>query len=167
MVFNKANLTIALTLAANILAEEMRRVTSVRGEGGYPPQVPASITVNPAIVTDTEASIAISTNENSKDAVAITLAYELGSGKFGPRGVPYKIEGNPLLAFPVSEWDAYMEPPPKPKLTFVFPEITHPGIRPIPFVINSIHAVEDRMMEILSQNFTLEIFEGPRVEYIK
>ena len=166
MVFNKAKLTTGLTLAANILANEMRRVTTSER---YPSEIPASIKVDPAVVDDTGGRITISSiaNDAKGEAVDILRAYELGSGKFGPRGTPYVIEGNPLLAFPVGKWDAYMEPPPKPKVSFVFPKVMHPGIRPRSFIINSVHAVDDRMMEVLDQNFTLEIFDGPKVEYIR
>ena len=168
MVFNKASLTRGLTLAANILANEMRRVTTV---GNYPSEIPTSITVGTVIVFDTGASIGISTDPNDEkgQAPAITLAYELGSGLFGKKKQRYKItpKKSRLLAFPVGEWDAYMEPPPKPGLSFIFPEVEHPGIRPRPFVINSIVKVSDKMMEAIDQNFVLDIFEGPKVEVIK
>ena len=169
MVFNKASLTRGLVLAANILASEMRRVTTIEK---YPSQIPASITVGTAVVTDTEGRIGISSEPNDEkgEAPVITRAYELGSGLFGKKRQRYKItprEGKNLLAFPVSEWTAYMEPPAKPKLSFIFPEVMHPGIRPKPFIIDSVVRVSDKMMDVIGQNFELEIFDGPKVEYIK
>ena len=170
MQLNKANLSRGITLAADILAREIRRRTSIGGPGGYPSQIPASITVEKAIVTDTGASIAVSSipNDSKKQAPAITRAFESGSGKFGKRGAPYKItpKKSRFLAFPGSKWMAYMEPPKKP-LTFVLPEVEHPGIRPRPFLIDSFEAVADGMLDVIGQNFNVEIFDGPKIEVIK
>ena len=170
MAFNKAGLTRGITLAADILAKEIRRRTSRGGPDGYPSQIPASITVEKARVTDTDAFIAISSiaNDSKKQAPAITVAFESGSGKFGKRGASYKItpKKSRFLAFPGSKWTAYMEPPAKPD-TFVLPYVMHPGIRPKPFLIDSLVAVSDRMLDVIGQNFKVEIFDGPKVEIIK
>ena len=97
MVFNKQSLTRGITLAASILANEISKITSVGGVGGYPKEIPASITVGTATVTDIGASIGISSErtDEKRQAPEITLAFELGSGLFGKEGQKYEIKPKP------------------------------------------------------------------------
>jgi len=182
MVFNKQSLSKGITLAAGILANEIRKITSVGGVGGYPKEIPASITVGVATVTDVGASIGISTDDKGKDNARITLAFELGSGLFGKEGQKYKIEpksGGKVLHFPWSIAQnigpregvrSVVHPIPgtEPQEAEAFlPSVMHPGIKPRPFLQRSIDASSDRMLEIIGQNFEYQILDGPRVEVIK
>ena len=183
MVFNKAKLTTGLTLAANILANEIRKITSVGGPGGYPKEIiPPSITVGTVTVTDTGASIGISTEDQGKDNKRVTLAFELGSGLFGKEGQKYRIEpkkAGGVLHFPWSiaqnigpregvKSIVHPIPGTNPQEAEAFlPYVMHPGIKPNPFLQRSINNVSDRMMDVLDQNFELQILDGPKVEYIR
>jgi hypothetical protein len=175
MVFNKQSLAKGITLAASILANEIRKITSVGGVGGYPKEIiPPSITVGTATVTDTGASIGITTENKGDDNARVTLAFELGSGLFGKEGQKYKIKPKNanLLAFmwkdaaSIGVREGVKEVVDKTGKA-ILPWVMHPGIKPNPFLQRSIDASSDRMLEIIGQNFEYQILDGPRVEVIK
>ena len=174
MVFNKASLTTGITLAAEILSQEIIAITSQGGPGGYPSQIPASIAVGTAVVTDTGASIGISTEPRGEDNVEITLAFEKGSGLFGDSRQKYKIEPKEanLLAFMFPESlnigvREGVKPVTDKSGKAILRWVMHPGIKPRPFLQRAINNVSARMLEVMTQNFEIQIFDGPKVEIIK
>ena len=173
MKLNKASLTRGITLAADILATEIRKITSRGGPGGYPAAIPESITVGTAVVTDTGAAIGISTVDKGNENVELTLAFELGSGLTGPKGQRYPIEpvkGN-ILSF---MWPQARNIGGREGVRDVVDEsgrafltkVMHPGIKPNPFLDIAFQAVEPKMFDIIGQNFEVKMV-GPKVETIK
>ena len=159
MKFNKASLTSGITLAANILAIEIRRITSVGGVGGYPAAIPKSITVGTAVVTDVGAFIGISTVDQGDENVELTLAFELGAK-------PHKIEpkGDYPLRISRASWPNYSPPPDTDPLFFMY--VNHPGMKPRPFLDRAFQGVASKMLDIIGQNFEITMV-GPKVETIK
>jgi len=159
MKLNKTRLTTGITLAASILATEIRRITSVGGVGGYPSAIPKSITVGTAVVTDTGASIGIFSVDQGEENVELTLAFELGAK-------PHRIEpkGDYPLAIPRSRWPNYAPPPDIDPLYFMY--VNHPGMKPRPFLDRAFQNVSTKMLEVIGQNFEITMV-GPKVEVIK
>ena len=161
MKLNKASLTRGITLAADILATEIRKITSRGGPGGYPAAIPESITVGTAVVTDTGAAIGISTVDKGNENVELTLAFELGAK-------PHMIEPTK------SDFLAFLWPNAPPELAsrqsktgkFIFSHVHHPGMEPNPFLDRAFQAVESKMFDIIGQNFEIKMV-GPKVETIK
>jgi len=160
MIFNKASLTKGITLAANILANEIRRVTTKEGIGGYPKAIPDSITVGTADVTDMGASIGIFSVDKGEENVELTLAFELGAK-------PHKIEpkGDYPLRISRESWPNYSPPPDTDPLFFMY--VNHPGMKPRPFLDQAFQNVYAKMLDTIGQNFELRILAGPKVEVIK
>ena len=163
MIFNKASLTTGITLAASILATEIRRITSVGGVGGYPDAIPKSITVGTAVVTDTGASIDISTVDQGEENVELTLAFELGA------------KPHPIDPGPGKDFLAFLWPNAPPELAnrqskktgmYVFTHVNHPGMKPNPFLDRAFQNVSTKMLEVIGQNFEITMV-GPKVEVIK
>ena len=187
---SSASLIRALTLSANLLANKAREITSQRGPGGYPPEIPSAIEVDQAIVTETGGSITVFTkNRNEERNADITIAFELGSGLTGPKGQRYLIapkkEGG-LLAF---EWpEAQNIAPGRPPGTrarevahptgelrdgypvakAILPYVMHPGIRPNPFLWRAFVAVKDQIAEIIADSFMVNIpMHDKQIEVIR
>ena len=164
MLFNKQKLARGLTLAAAIVATEIRRITSRGGKGGYPKQIPAGINVDTAKMTDVGGSIGIFTKDkdgvDDDDTVALTLAFELGAK-------PHRIEpkGNYPLKISRASWPKYKPPPDADPLYFMW--VDHPGMQPRPFLGRAMQASTDKVLDVLDQSFEFQILDGPKVEVIK
>lgn len=162
---NNSWLIKALTLSANVLRNNAVAITSVRGAGGYPPQIPAGMKVDPATVSEDYGRITVSTSNKSDKSeernADITIAYELGSGLTGPKRQRYLIEpteGKKVLRFPwqVSENISTREGV-KPIVDNAgianLPYVMHPGIRPKPFLQKGLEASKDELDAIILGEF--------------
>lgn len=174
---NNSWLIKALTLAANVLRNNAVAITSVRGAGGYPPQIPAGMRVDPATVTDDYGRITVSTsnkgNESKERNADITIAFELGSGIWSQYGARKKYPITPTNAeYLAFNWPASLEAAtftrpgkqdvvPSPNGDVVLPRVMHPGIRPRPFLQKGLAASEGELDAII-----LGEFEGYLVEIL-
>ena len=188
MLSSSASLTEALVLSANLLANKAREITSQRGPGGYPPEIPSAIEVGQAIVTETGGSITVFTkNRNEERNADITIAFELGSGLTGPKGQRYLIkpkrEGG-VLAFLWPEAKnispSFTDFPEGKSFTAgvrdvvneegkaFLPYVMHPGIRPNPFLWRAFVAVKDQIAEIIADSFMVNIpMHDKQIEVIR
>jgi hypothetical protein len=166
-----------ITLAASILAANARKITSRGGKGGYPSEIPSAITVDKATATDRGASITISTHDIGDDEnVAITLAFELGSGLTGERRQRYLIapkEGNKVLHFPwaeaknIGEREGVSDIVDDAGNAFL-PSVMHPGIRPNPFLQRALDESSVAMNEIIAEDIeTLILPDLPDFEVVE
>ncbi|MHA2405076.1 MAG: hypothetical protein ACXADH_18940 [Candidatus Kariarchaeaceae archaeon] len=174
MVFSRQSLARGLTLAANIIAEEIRKITRVGGKGGYPKPISKSITVGTAEVTDDMGRIGVFTEPKGEDNVELTLAFELGSGLFGAGKQKYEIRPirGEALAFMFPE-STNIGPREGVKSVTdesgkaILAKVMHPGIKPNPFLQRAMNQSVDRVLEVLEQNFEYQILDGPKVEVIR
>ena len=171
---NNSWLIKALTLAANVLRGNAVAITSVRGAGGYPSQIPNGMKVDQAEVGEEYGRITISIKNRSdkgdeRDA-DIAVAYELGSGLTGPRGQRYLIESKKgkILRFP---WEAsrnigtregvkpiVSENPNEPGIAYLR-SVAHPGIRPKPYLQKGLDASIDAIDAIITSEFEVNLLE--------
>ena len=158
----------AVTQAAEIIAIAMRTITSRGGVGGYPKEVPESITVGTAQQSGDNVSIEIATENKGANNASIALAFELGSGLTGENRQRYRIEpkNKQALAFlwPEAEKINPGDSPAAPVIGIskktgkaVLPYVMHPGIRPVPFVDDSIDASITEVTNLIADSMVLEI----------
>ena len=175
--YNKEKLARGLTLAADILAQEIR---SLAKDQHYPKEVVPSIQVGTAEVTETAGRIAI-TSDGSRDEYGYTpydmiVVYELGTGVHGATGKKYPIKPRKDGGLLVFEWlnrapyDSSEDSTNKANIRngmAYLPSVMHPGVKAKPILDTAIKNKQAQMLEIIGQNLEFKIFDGPRVEIIR
>ena len=178
--YNKEKLARGLTLAADILAQEVRNLAVSEK---YPSVAAPSVTVGIAQVDDVGGKIAI-TSEGVADKYGYSpyiffVIYEQGTGIHGPGGSKYTIsprDGKSVLKFmfpqamnigPGSPPGSVAKSVTNAEGLAYLPSVQHPGVKAKPILLQAIQNKQAQMLGIIGQNLEFKIFDGPRVEIIR
>ena len=173
MAFNSAELQKALTLSANILAQEIRASTP---NPDYPKELASSIEVGTATIDG---------NGIGKIGIyggTLAFVYEEGSGIHGIRGSTYPItpKNSTLLAFGPEKWSGNIpggvSNPVKKYVgrgkrdgNLLFLYVDHPGVEAKPYLEDALARVSDQILEIIGTAIIVSFVTalGPKVEIIR